>query len=205
VERRRTKPFTQKIPVDDKPYTFSLATAKTKIPEDLVTVDQNLVNLGIETLKLGFYPYDNKMNVTLATKKDKPVAVTLSFLNEKGVPVWQETVTAPVEKQFEIKPPMPGTKWVITPAGKTLEAVGITSITYYPNPFNGKLTVNIQTKDKKIPVQVTLDDMMGNRVADVKLTAPVEQAIEVKGKAGYYVLSFLAGGASKKVWVELRD
>jgi len=200
------KPSTLPIPVSDNPYTFSLASAKTKTPENLLTVDKTLVSLGIETIKLGFHPYDKKVNVTLATQEGKQVPVTLSFLNKDNVPVWQETVTAPAEKQFEVKTPVPGTKWLITPAGKSLEAAGITATEYYPNPFSGKITVKVETKGDKVPVQITIDNMSGTRVVTSKLTAPAEQTIELKdNKPGFYVLTISAGGASKKALIELKE
>jgi hypothetical protein len=200
------KPTTLQIPVEDKPYTFSLASGKTKKPEQFVTIDPNLVNLGLETLKLSFSPRDNKAAITLAAKKDRQVSVTLTFLNADDVPVWQETVTAPVEKQFEIKTKIPGTKWLISPGGKTLEAAGITSLTYYPNPFDGKITVKAETKGQKVPVQISIDNMMGKRVAEGKLSAPGEQTIELKDKIpGLYVLTFATCHVVKKVLIELKE
>jgi len=161
--------------------------------------------MGLATIKLSGAPYQNEMKVSLSVKKNEKVPFTLSFLNKKGAVVWEETLTAPVEKQLTVKPKEPGVRWLIAPAGGTLESAGITSTKYYPNPFNGKITVELQTKGDKVPVQVTIDDPSGKRVTDVKLVAPVQQALEVKDKKpGFYVLTFLAGTARRRVLIELK-
>lgn len=201
------KPFSVPMQVSDNPYTLTLAVEREKTIHDFLVVNNDLVGKGVEELKLAMKPRDNYVHLTVNTENGKSVPCTMSLLNANGAAVWQEHFVAPMSREIEIKSQEPGIKFLISSfsAEPTLKSVGITATKYYPNPFDGALTIDIQTSHGKIPVRVTIHDANGHGVLEEDLVAPVKKILELKNKKpGFYVLTFQAGGASRKELIEIR-
>lgn len=200
-------PFATPLDVADKPTQLTVGIGKDEVVHDLLYLDETLVSQGVEALSLRMKPTDNYIYLQVKTENDQPVPFSISLVDALGKPVWKENLIAPLDKTLSIASKEPGVKFVITAGTQaTLESAGITATTYYPNPFNGRIMVDIQTKCKKVPVQVTIHDPNGNQVVNAQLVAPVRQMLEVKDKKpGIYVLTFSAGGASRKALIELKQ
>jgi len=132
--------------------------------------------------------------------KEEKVPLLLTLLNKKGTTIWQKEFIAPLDVIIKDRVAEPGAKLVFSSgSGDGLKGCGIENVSYFPNPTDGPLTLDIGTyKGKKVPVSITLADFSGNVIANEKLIAPLKEQFSLKRfEPGTYVLTVACAGGKE--------
>jgi hypothetical protein len=202
-------PFTANFGLNDKlPYTMTIGMNSANAFDNVVALGPGLVARGIESISMKVIPGDKSFRFTAATDKGKSVPLALTLLNTKGKIVYSETVVAPVDKFIKGRPSGPGVLLVITgaiTAPKQFQEYGIESIASYPNPTNGKVTIDVQRAiDSDVKVSAVVHDMYGNKVWSGSVSDDQSQIDLTGRKSGLYILTINAGEASERRVIQLK-
>lgn len=191
------KPFSASIPLaDEQPYTMSLGIEKDKKVNEILVLDKELVNNGFEELTLDMYPTQEYFYLTAATEKNIQIPFTMTLRDAQGKSLWQENYTAPMDQLIRA---------YVSKGGKYLQfslpSANTSRVSYYPNPFNGKLMVKVANDSDP----VTLSDFNGRLITTKDFFSAGEYELNVSGqKSGLYILTILEGKSIRKELVELK-
>ncbi len=193
------KPFSSSFLLNDtQPYTLSVSIERDKKFGGVLLLDKDLVNKGVEDLSLDFHPKEDYFRLTVATDKQKQVPMIMALRNTAGASLWQKKFIAPFDDVVSAYVPK---------AGDYLQFSLQTqpkSITYFPNPFNGKL--NFTLEDSEATVRVSVSDMNGKVIAQKQLKASTDHSIDMTGqKSGLYILTISDGNSTRRELIQLRE
>jgi hypothetical protein len=194
---RFEKPFELKFPFEDIQHTLTLSSLgdNGKL-EDLFILDDELVSKGLSAINISMLPQENYFRLKAETDNED-VPFMMSLLNKEGKVIWQNEFIAPLETEITATVNEPGATLKfssIAPNQKQLEDYGITEVNFYPNPYKGKLFVDIKTKGVEVPAQVIIRNLEGQTIWDKQLKAPVQHVIEMSDqKPGLYIVTVKVG------------
>lgn len=194
------KPISASIPLNDsEPYTLSVDIEKDKKFGNVLTLDKELVNNGIEDLSLDFYPKEGYFFLDVETDNKQQVPLTMNLRNTKGESLWEKKLTAPFHDVIYDR---------IDKAGDylqfSLQTPGKSNVTYYPNPFTDKLNVIIAKGSD--PVSLSVMNMNGKMVLQKEFVDAGDYSIELSGqKSGLYILTIKEGVNTRRALIELKE
>jgi len=190
------KPFSTSFSMEDKPYALSVSVEKDKTFEQVLLMDQNLVNNGIESVSFDMYPKEDYFYFTVNTKKQQQVPITLTLRNTKGESLWQEKFTAPLDKYIRAFVEKPGDYLQVSLQQQT------SGVMYYPNPFKENLTLEVA--EGTAPVSISLSDLNGKVMFQSKLPGPGKHSVNVGSlKSGLYILTIVEGNLTRRELVKI--
>jgi hypothetical protein len=164
----------------------------------VIIVDDNLVPNGFTTLNLSIFPSENRISVKAETDKGVQVPFTISLLNKEGKSVWQEELVAPIEKELTGAPKDLGVTLKISSPDKL-------TFQYFPNPFSGKLNVDIEN-DTKAPGDLSVYTLQGKKVTGQLVEASGRYFVNMYNeKPGLYIMILKVGGNETHKLIELKQ
>lgn len=192
------KPFTSSFSLSDtQPYTLSVAVEKDKKFGSVLLLDKDLVNKGVDDLSIDFRPKQDYFRLTVSTDKQQEVPMIMTLRNTAGASLWEKKFTAPFDDVISA---------YIAKAGDYLQfslQAQPKSISYYPNPFNGKL--NFTTDNGSDAIAIAVSDMNGKVITQKQLKDSGEHSIDITGqKPGLYILTITEGKTIRKELIQLQ-
>jgi hypothetical protein len=207
-QKQFSKPSNLSIPLaDNQPYEFSLGLLNKKTFQTIVTLDKELVSVGLSEISLSMLPKKGTLTINALTDKNKEVPFQISLLNADNKTIWQQEFTAPLTKEITANVNETGTMLRLSPIVKPYENIIKSSelkVSYHPNPVADKLTLEL-TAEKETPVHFAIYTLQGELVQQKILKAPGTHVIDVATKKqGLYVLSIRSGEKELKKLIELK-
>jgi len=200
------KPFSVSLPSVDLPSQLSLGIENDNTIEKVLQFDANLVSAGIEQIHMEVKPSENFFRLSAQTSKGKTVPFAMTLIGADGKAMWEENFVAPMDKIIEPKSSGVGAFLTFAAAGQnSLASKGITEIKHYPNPVDDKLNLEVQTKNAKVPFQLTITDFNGGKVVQKQLTAPLNDSIDLtRLRPGLYVLTITVEDVSIRELLQVK-
>ncbi len=194
------KPFSSSIPFNDvEPYALSIDVESDKKFHNVLLLDKELVNNGVEDLSLDFYPKDGYFFLDVETEMIQQVGLTMTLRNANGESLWDKKFTAPFHDVIYDRVDKAGAYLQFSLQGEAKSGVS-----YYPNPFNGKLSITIAKGSD--PVSVSIMNLNGKMIMQKQFDDAGEHTIEMNSeKSGLYILTIKEGGNSRRELIELKD
>ncbi len=188
-----SEPFNASISLTDtQPYTLSLGVETNQIVEDVLVFNNDLVNKGFESFKLDMYPKQDYFYLTVTTDKDIEVPFTMTLRNMQGQSLWQEKYTAPMDELIRAYVPKAGDYLQFS-----LQPNPTSSVTYYPNPTEGKLTISVS--DDNQSVWVSVSDFNGKVISRKDNIGSGEHTLDISNqKPGLYILTIVEGKSTRR-------
>ncbi len=207
-EEKFDKPIQIQFPFEDKQaYTLTLSSIQDKSKEALFVFDDDLVKNGIAALDITMLPQKDYFLLTAEADKGKQVPFMMSLLNRNGKTIWQEKFTAPMSQEITAYVDEPGVTLQFSSIPNNindLKNYGITGISIFPNPSKGKLSVEIESNEEKVPVMLTIADLNGHVLWRNEVMAPGTQNVDLSNqKAGLYILTITVGKARVSEQIKL--
>ena len=108
-----SKPSSFNVPLkDEQPFRTILSSLDTK--KDLLVFEPELVQKGIEFIDVHMKPKEGIFILTASTRKNEPIPLKVTLLNDDGKVLWEETFTAPFTQQIKAKVKEPGVKLIFS-------------------------------------------------------------------------------------------
>lgn len=194
-QKNSDKPFSEQFPADE-PYTLSIGVGKDKSMSRVFDFDQHLVSKGMEEISMKIFPDEKYFQLTANTKNKEKTPFTLSLLDTKGEAVWQQNFVAPMDERIRAFTSQPGNYFRFSIPGNENS-----SITFYPNPFQGSIT--IEAKELDIPLTISLSDLNGKIITQRIMHEAGSYTIDADNqKPGLYILTF-SGKQTRRELVQL--
>lgn len=189
------QPFQVNFPLADiQSYQLTLSSLENDKTEDLIILDNDLVAKGFSEVRMSMVPSQDYFNLEVNTDKDQKLPFDLKLLSSEGKIIWKQTFTAPFNSEIKAFVPAPGGTTLqmssISKDIKDLRDYGISEVNYYPNPFSGKLEVDISTMAaNNVPLLLSIFNLDGKKILEKEITAPILQHVSLEGqREGFYIV-----------------
>jgi hypothetical protein len=192
------KPFSTTFPFDDKqPYVLSAGIKSGKKIENFLILESDLVNKGIESVDMDFYPQEDYFYFTVSTDKGVKVPLMLSLLGKSGETLWERKFEAPLDEIVKSYVSKPGALLKLSVQTKAVVKV-------YPNPATDKVTID--TKLASTVTDIYINDLQGALMLTMKALKPgTLSTLDISGmKSGLYVLTIVEGKTSGKILLKVK-
>ena len=193
------------FPLKDKElFDLSLGVSNGQSFQNVLLVDKGLVPLGISVIKLSMEPKFGRVHLSVETDNNK----VIPFPNKLAWRKWQNTlggeVSCPFNQAISASLIEPGATLRFSPTTTSLSAPVSNAINVYPNPFAGKLVVEIDSEDAT-PAVLTMFSLQGELIYQSTLDSSGKHSVDIgTKKQGLYILSIKVGDNEIRKLVELR-
>jgi hypothetical protein len=189
---------------DKELYDLSLAVFDGQSFQNVLLVDKGLVRAGFSGIKLSMEPKLGRVHLSVETDNNKVIPFQINLLGANGKTLWVEKFTAPFNQAISASLIEPGATLRFSPTTTSLSAPVSNAINVYPNPFAGKLVVEIDSEDAT-PAVLTMFSLQGEMVYQSVLDSSGKHSVDIgPKKQGLYILSIKVGDSEVRKLVELR-
>jgi hypothetical protein len=103
-----TNPSTLSVPLADQQAYKTVLLTPDNGAKDLFIFEPDLVQKGIESIKINMKPKSGYFLLSATTRQGQPVDLQVSLLDAKGNTLWTQTFTAPFSKEISATVNQPG-------------------------------------------------------------------------------------------------
>jgi hypothetical protein len=192
-EKKISKPSAIDIPLSDDQAYITRISSTTGQQEDLFVFADNLVEKGIESIKLSMKPGDGFFKLEATTDIDVKVGLRVELLGKSGEVLWQKDFMAPFSEEITDKVNEPGQTLRFSIPG-TKNKTMITNLHISPNPSKGLINLQVKSAVEIKDAELSVSTLLGQQVSSRKIQLPFSQQIRLNDiRPGMYVLKIITG------------